>query len=393
MNNHILSSLLFCLCTSTLMWTGCQEEEKSVPVLSGRDPMTFCTDVQTRASFAASEVTSITDSIWLMVTTASGDTLYSGAAVCSGDNVELTEERFLTEGVLYWPEDDTESVNIVAMQSPQFTYKKNPMLLTLGDFTGMIPDYLPYTHVGWRSNNSPDPIGDLVAAHVITSRDELANGRVTLTFKHLLAAFQASTKVVDTDYLYRIEDFYVAALKNGAYYFSPTDVSADGWVDTNTTFRNVLYEYLAQFYEDDAEGLNTVWNSVRYADFLQTNWEYYYLIKSEEETQDYYELGGHTDDYVSLTKEVDGADVPLSTFVIPVNGYDGTRCYLSYSAWTMEPGPSEGVYTPGEKVQQFSPYFALPEMSPGHIISLRLKISGLTLEFVDNNEDEDYMPE
>ena len=132
---------------------------------------------------------------------------------------------------------------------------------------------------------------------------------------------------------------------------------------------------------------------MRYADFLQTNWEYYYLIKSEEETQDYYELGGHTDDYVSLTKEVDGADVPLSTFVIPVNGYDGTRCYLSYSAWTMEPGPSEGVYTPGEKVQQFSPYFALPEMSPGHIISLRLKISGLTLEFVDNNEDEDYMPE
>lgn len=393
MNNHILSSLLFCLCTSTLMWTGCQEEEKSVPVASGRDPMTFCTDVQTRASFAASEVTSITDSIWLMVTTASGDTLYSGAAVCSGDNVELTEERFLTEGVLYWPEDDTEKVNIVAMQSPQFTYEENPMLLTLGNFTGMIPDYLPYTHVGWRSNNSPDPIRELLAAHVITSRDGLANGQVSLTFKHLLTAYQASMKVVDTDYLYRIEDFYFTALKNGAYYFSPTDVSADGWVDTNTTFRNVLYEYLAQFYEDDAEGLNTVWNSVRYADFLQTYWEDYYLIKSAEETQDYYELGGHTDDYVSLTKEVDGEAVPLSTFVVPVNGYDAIRCYLSYSAWTMEPGPSEGVYTPGEKVQQFSPYFALPEMTPGHIISLRLKISGLTLEFVDDNEDEDYMPE
>lgn len=393
MKKHILFSLLFFLCVGTLLWTGCREEEKSAPGVLGREPMTFCADVPTRATFVAPTVTTMTGSFWLLVTTASGDTLYNGAAVCNVGNVELTDESYLTEGVLYWPEDDTEKVNIVAMQSPQFTYEENPMLLTLGNFTGMISDYLPFTLQGWTDSEVSDSYGELLAAHVITSRDGLSNGQVTLTFKHLLAAFQASMKVVDMDYFYRIEKFRVLTLKSGAYYFSPTDVSADGWVDTHTTFRDVVHEYLAQLYEGDAEGLNTVWNSVSNTAFLSSNMSYYCLINSEEVTQDYYELGGHTDDYVSLTKEVDGEDVPLSTFVVPVNGYEGSRCELSYTAWTMEPGPSEGVYTPGEKVQQFSPYFALPEMSPGHIISLRLKISGLTLEFVDDNNEEDYLPE
>ena len=381
---------MLCLCAGMGLWPACQEEKSATVTLEDRAPMYFTTEVESRSSMVSPSVDSL--SSFCLTIHAGPNTLYDGLAYVMDGVVELLNRDYLdNDGMLLWPEDESQQVNIVAVYDPKHE-QGNPMEITIGDdFWGVIPGYLPYTATVDVLENGKMTY-DLLAAHVITSKNNSRGGVVNLNFKHLLTQVQVTVKTMTDNYYYRINGLSVTAFEHGAYRFSPTDVSEDGWMDMSR-FKDTVTAYLDTLSTFTGD-LTMMWEMAMGQDdgfWDATDSENYLLWDSDN--MPYYDLGvssGQQQDTLLMDySRYTGKLSPLCAFVLPL-AFPEKNFEISYGVWSTQ--TENGEVVPDEAIYDFSYRAKLPDFVAGNLYSIHLKLNGMNIEFVGDSPSY-YRPE
>ena len=374
--------LILCLALGITALSSCQEEEKSSGIKPERERMFFIPGIDdTRRGITSTSITEI-KYFWLVATTYNEtedkrDTLYCGRALHNNGEVTLYNEDYLEEdGTLLWPEDKDQEINIYAIQEPDYTSPDDddPMEINIGGFTGSIPTYLSITL--YPTDETPQETEEQLVAHVITSRSQTSGGVIALNFKHIMTQIQASAKVADDGYFYRISNLSLSGYTHGVYRFSDTSVGQDEWGFINELLDTTCL-YIPTIDSNYSE------ESLRADASEDPFWQYtedvHYLYYANGD-DDYLDIGAYDgEQYVTL---MNGED-PLSTFVLPL--YYHNNLSIEYSVWTKVTN-ADGTISAGEKIEDFE-YTTTLILQRYTTMNLQLYFDALSIKFAGDNEE------